>query len=152
MNILSEFECDLVGLRYFSKKLAKKINIGDILLLKGELGAGKTTFSRLLINSLFDKFKIKKPETIKSPSFPIMINYPINDYEIYHYDLYRLKDESELIEINLFENLEKNISLIEWPEILLSNLNFQKYYLIKIEFIDIRKRFVKVMHSEKSIL
>lgn len=152
MNILSEFECDLISLKYFSKKLAKIINIGDILLLKGELGVGKTTFSRLFINSVFDIYKIKKPETIKSPSFPIMINYPIKDYEIHHYDLYRLKSKSELIEINLFENLEKNISLIEWPEIILNNFDFQKHYLIKIKFISASKRYIKVTHSEKKIL
>ena len=73
----------------------------------------------------------------------------MKDCEIFHYDLYRLKDKNELLEVNLFENLEKNISIIEWPEIIINNFIFNKYYLFEFEFIDINKRFIKIMHSEK---
>ena len=82
MNKLIEFESDLEQLIYFANKLAHEIKVGDIFLLRGDLGVGKTIFARALINSLFDIHNISKPENIKSPSFPIMINYPLKDFEI----------------------------------------------------------------------
>ena len=151
MNILLEFECDLLELSSFAKKLATKTLDTDIFLLEGELGVGKTTFARSFINSLFDKHKVKRPEKIKSPSFPIMINYSMMDYEISHYDLYRLINKSELLEIGFFEDIEKNISIIEWPDILIKNSVPTNYYLIEFNFVDIDKRFIKLQHSvEKS--
>ena len=77
MNKLIEFESDLEQLIYFVKKLANKIKVGDLFLLSGDLGVGKTTFARALINSLFDINNMSKPESIKSPSFPLMINFKI---------------------------------------------------------------------------
>ena len=152
MNTLLEFECDLLELSRFARKIATKTLDADIFLLKGELGVGKTTFARLFINSLFDKYKVKRPGNIKSPSFPIMINYPIMNYEINHYDLYRLINESELLEIGFFEDIEKNISVIEWPDILLKNSIITNYYLIEFDFIDLNKRSIRLQHSLKKSL
>jgi tRNA threonylcarbamoyl adenosine modification protein YjeE len=149
LNTLLEFECDLLELSSFAKKLATKTLDADIFLLNGELGVGKTTFARLFINSLFDKHKLKRPGNIKSPSFPIMINYPMMDYEINHYDLYRLINKSELLEIGFFEDIEKNISIIEWPDILISNSILTNYYLIEFDFVDLDKRSIKLSHSIK---
>ena len=149
MNTLLEFECDLLALSSFAKKLAKKTLGTDIFLLKGDLGVGKTTFARLFINSLFDKYKVKRPRNIKSPSFPIMINYPLMNYEINHYDLYRVVNESELLEIGFYEDIEKNISIIEWPDILIKNSILINYYLIEFDFLDLDKRVLKLEHSVK---
>ena len=149
MNTILQLESDLVELSSFAKKLAASTLDADIFLLKGELGVGKTTFARSFINSLFDKHKVKRPGKIKSPSFPIMINYPMIDCEINHYDLYRLINESELLEIGFFENIEKNISIIEWPEILIKNPLLTNYYLIEFEFLDLNKRSIKLQHSVK---
>jgi len=149
LNILLEFECDLLALSSFAKKLAKKTLGTDIFLLKGDLGVGKTTFARLFINSLFDKYKVKRPRNIKSPSFPIMINYPLMNYEINHYDLYRVVSESELLEIGFYEDIEKNISIIEWPDILIKNSILINYYLIEFDFLDLDKRVLKLEHSVK---
>jgi tRNA threonylcarbamoyl adenosine modification protein YjeE len=149
LNTLLEFECDLLELSSFAKKLATKTLDADIFLLNGELGVGKTTFARLFINSLFDKHKLKRPGNIKSPSFPIMINYPMMDYEINHYDLNRLINKSELLEIGFFEDIEKNISIIEWPDILISNSILTNYYLIEFDFVDLDKRSIKLYHSIK---
>ena len=146
MNILSEFECNLLELKSFATRLAFKTNVGDIFLLNGDLGVGKTTFARFFINSLYKKHQINKPEKIKSPSFPILINYPLLNYEINHYDLYRIKNEKELFEMGFFENLENNISIIEWPKIILNNLNLHSYFLINLEFINFNKRKVKLYH------
>ena len=152
MNILLEFECDLLQLSNFAKKLAIKTIDTDIFLLKGELGVGKTTFARSFINAIFDTHKIKRPGNIKSPSFPIMINYPILNHEINHYDLYRLANESDLIEIGFYENIEKNISIIEWPDMLIKKPIFTNYYLIEFDFIDMDKRAIKLQHSVKRFL
>ena len=118
MKTLYQIEYNLDQLKKFAKKLALKSNQGDIYLLKGELGVGKTTFTRFLINSIFDAYKIKRPENIKSPSYPILINYPLLNFEINHHDFYRLTNNNELSEIVSFEDFNKNISIIEWPEII----------------------------------
>ena len=152
MNILLEIECDLFELNNFAKKLATKTLDIDIFLLKGELGVGKTTFARSFINSLFDKHEVVRPVNIKSPSFPIMINYPLMSYEINHYDLYRLMNESELLEIGFFEEIEKNISIIEWPDILLKKSILSNYYLIEFDFVDENKRIIRLQHSIKKSL
>ena len=152
MNIPSVFECNLSELKDFSKKLSTKTEVGDIYLLDGDLGSGKTTFARFFINALSDKEKIIRPDTIKSPSFPIMINYPFLDYEIYHYDLYRLKNKNELSEIGFFEFLEHNISIVEWPDLVINNFKLSNYYIIKFKFIDINKRLITFDHSEKTQL
>ena len=150
MKKLIEFESDLKQLDQFSKKLANKTKVGDIFLLSGNLGVGKTTFARALINSLFEIHNITKPENIKSPSFPIMINYPLKDYEIYHYDFYRLIDKNEFKKIDIFEELEKNISIIEWPDIILNNFRLDNYYLLEFQMINLNHRLIKVFHTEKN--
>tara|TARA_X000000368_G_C23050466_1_gene721135 strand:+ start:514 stop:972 length:459 start_codon:yes stop_codon:yes gene_type:complete len=152
LNILLEFECDLKLLNNFSQKLAKKTKVGDVFFLSGDLGAGKTTFARLFINSIFDKKNINRPKNIKSPSFPIMINYSLAEYEICHYDLYRLKDKSELLEIGILEDLKNNISIIEWPDLILNNFSFTNYYLIQFEVINKHKRLLKIKHTNKNKL
>lgn len=146
MNILTEFECDLLELKSFANNLALNTNLGDIFLLRGDLGVGKTTFVRFYINSLYDIKNVERPENIKSPSYPILINYPLLNFEIYHYDLYRVKNKDELLEINFFENFEKNISIIEWPEIIINNFNLYSYYLIDLKFINLNKRKIKLQH------
>ena len=152
MNKLIEFESNLEQLIDFSKKLANKTKVGDIFLLSGDLGVGKTTFAKALISSLFDIHNITRPENIKSPSFPIMINYPLRDCEIYHYDFYRLTEKTELIEIGIFEELEKNISIIEWPDIILNNFRLGNYYLLELQIIDLNKRLLKIFHTKKKQL
>ena len=103
MYNLLKIKTDLKQLEVIAKKLAKQSSFSDIYLLNGELGTGKTTFARFFINSIFDNNLIKRPNSIKSPSFPIMINYPLQNFEIFHYDLYRLKNINELQELNIFE-------------------------------------------------
>ena len=146
MNILTEFECDLTKLKIFVNRLAAETKISDIYLLRGDLGVGKTTFARFLINALFLKYQISKPDNIKSPSYPILINYPLLNFEIYHYDLYRLKNKNELTEIEFFDNFEKNISIIEWPEIVINELTHQNYCIIDFKFISSKKRKIKCQY------
>ena len=71
MKTILEAKYELKELESFAKSLAEESKIGDIFLLKGDLGVGKTTFSRFFINSVFDKNEISRPDVIQSPSFPI---------------------------------------------------------------------------------
>ena len=100
------------------------------------MGSGKTTFARSLIRSIYKNYKLEAPRSIKSPSFPILITYEIKNIEIYHYDLYRISNSSELFELNIFENIENSITLIEWPEIILKELKNKNFFYVKFNIID----------------
>ena len=100
-----------------SKKISKIIKKGDVLFLYGEIGVGKTTFVRFLINQLEVKNNIKKSD-ILSPTFNIVYDYNIKKIKILHYDLYRLKNYNDVIELGMFENSKNNIKIIEWPELI----------------------------------
>ena len=104
-------------LEKIANKIKKKLSPGDVIFLYGEIGVGKTTFARSLINSFENEKKIKKSEVL-SPTFNIVFEYEIKKFTIKHFDLYRLKDEKDIKNIGLFENIEKNITLIEWPELI----------------------------------
>ena len=105
------------NLEKLSNKIKEKISTGDTILLYGEIGVGKTTFARLFINN-FEKYnKLKKSEVL-SPTFNIVFEYKIKDLTIKHYDLYRLKNDHEITNVGLFENIEQDITLIEWPELI----------------------------------
>ena len=107
----------LKDLHKFTNKISEIILPGDYLFLFGEIGVGKTTFARQLINIFELKNNIKKSE-VPSPTFNILFEYELKDFIIKHYDLYRLKNEEEIKNLELFEIEEKNITLIEWPELI----------------------------------
>ena len=134
---------DLKGLEHFCQDVSLNLKVGDIICLFGELGSGKTTFARNLIKSIYTKNKLEKPISIKSPSFPILLTYEVNQYEIYHYDLYRISNINELVEINIFEELNNSITLIEWPEIILDSLNDYNYYSVNLTIADEDTRNLK---------
>ena len=113
-----------------ANQILKKIKIGDIFFLYGEMGVGKTTFIRYLINGLEKKNKLE-PSEVTSPTFNILNEYQINQVKINHYDLFRLKSSKEVKNLGLFEDKQNSITLIEWPQIIkekpknLIELNFQ---------------------------
>jgi tRNA threonylcarbamoyladenosine biosynthesis protein TsaE len=100
-----------------SKKISKIIKPGDIIFIQGEIGVGKTTFVRFLINHLEVENSIKKSD-ILSPTFNIVYNYEIGKINIQHYDLYRLKNYRDILELGIFENGKDSIKIIEWPELI----------------------------------
>ena len=107
----------LKDLQKFTNRISEIILPGDYLLLYGEIGVGKTTFARQLINIFELRNNIKKSE-VPSPTFNILFEYEIKDFIFKHYDFYRLKNEEEIKNLGLFENEEKSITLIEWPELI----------------------------------
>ena len=100
-----------------SQKISDYLSKGDVVFLYGEIGVGKTTFIKHLINSIQFKSNQKKTE-IPSPTFNILYEYKINELIIQHYDLYRIKSELELKNIGIFENQKDLLTLVEWPEII----------------------------------
>ncbi len=141
--VKENIKLDLEGLEDFCKEVSLNLKIGDIICLSGELGSGKTTFARNLINSIYKINEIEKPRSIKSPSFPLLITYDVTNFEIYHYDLYRISKFRELSEINFFEELNNSITIIEWPEIIINNLKSYNFYSIDFTFIDENIRNIK---------
>ena len=144
MQKLSNKILDLYGLEKLASNLCSHISVGDIYLFQGELGVGKTTFVRLLINNLHALNNLAKPALIRSPTYPILITYELNSLLIYHYDFYRVKNLKEIEELDFFENLNNSITFVEWPEMLI-NLPFnKKHYLINLDMISETKRKINI--------
>ena len=129
-------------LKEFAHNLSIELKQGDIFFLFGETGVGKTTFVKYLINNLQHIAKNELTE-VTSPTFNIMNEYNIGDLFIKHYDLYRLKSDNELHELNLFDANDNAILLIEWPHIikkkpdLVTKLYFEYDNNYKDRFINI---------------
>jgi len=100
-----------------SKKFTKIIKSGDVIFLYGEIGTGKTTFVRFLINHLEVENQIEKSD-ILSPTFNIVYDYEIGETKIHHYDLYRLKNYKDILELGMFDNSKEHIKIVEWPELI----------------------------------
>ena len=109
-------------LSQISLKIIKKINDQDCILLFGEIGVGKTTLTRAIINNL--QIQNKQNETaVLSPTFNLVYEYEIKNLKIMHYDLYRLKTEKEVQQLGVFDQDKNNIKIIEWAEILKDKQN-----------------------------
>ena len=100
-----------------SNKIGKKLSHGDVVFLYGEIGVGKTTFIRGLINYLEIQRGLKQSEVL-SPTFNIVFDYKIKELKIMHYDLYRLNNSRDINELGIFSEETDNIVLIEWPELI----------------------------------
>ncbi len=105
---------DEIELKKFSEKVSQFAKHFNTIFLYGELGVGKTTFVKYFINNLQKKAKTKITE-IPSPTFNIVYEYKIKNLRIQHFDLYRLKNKKECLNIGLFEE-DNVVSIIEWPE------------------------------------
>ena len=126
----------------FALKFLEKIKPQDVIFLYGEMGVGKTTFVKYLING-FQKKDNQIMTEVTSPTFNILNEYQIKKIKINHYDLYRLNSVNELKDLNLFDDKSNSITLIEWPQIIIE----KPKQLIELNFIyakDYQKRFVQV--------
>tara|TARA_B100001059_G_C17599454_1_gene458761 strand:- start:313 stop:768 length:456 start_codon:yes stop_codon:yes gene_type:complete len=101
----------------FARRILKELKPGNILFLYGEMGVGKTTFVRHLINQSQKENKLDQTE-VTSPTFNLLNEYQVNQIKFNHYDLFRLKNEEELKNLDLFIDKENSITLIEWPQII----------------------------------
>ena len=113
-----------------ANKVVKKLKLGDIIFLYGEIGVGKTTFVKYLVNGFQKKKRLKEIE-VTSPTFTLLNEYKIDQFKINHYDLFRIKSVEELDNLEIFSDYQSTITLIEWPQIIkerpenLIELNFK---------------------------
>ena len=107
----------LEQLNSFSEKVADYLKTKDCIFLIGDIGVGKTTFTRYLINYLQKKEGSKTTEVL-SPTFNLLYEYDLKKFKIMHYDLYRLKNEKELNTLGIFQENENAIKIIEWPSLI----------------------------------
>ena len=107
----------LEQLNSFSEKVADRLEGKDCIFLTGEIGVGKTTFTRFLINYLQKKEGLNTTEVL-SPTFNLLYEYDLKKFKIMHYDLYRLKNEKELDNLGIFQEKENTIKIIEWPSLI----------------------------------
>ena len=107
----------LEQLNIISNKIADQISINDCIYLIGEIGVGKTTFARYLINYLQKKEGTEITDVL-SPTFNLLYEYEIKKYKIMHYDLYRIKDAKELNQLGFYHDDEKAIKIVEWPNLI----------------------------------
>ncbi len=112
INLSSEKETEELASTFL-----KKIKPGCFIFLYGEIGVGKTTFIRYLINQFQKLNKLERTE-VTSPTFNLLNEYQINDFKINHYDLFRLKSTEEIKNLDLFEDNKNTITLVEWPQII----------------------------------
>ena len=109
------FKYNLSQIENISKKILLKLSNSDSLYMYGELGSGKTTLARIIIQQLQEKYKVKKTE-VPSPTFNLLHEYEIKSLKVMHYDLYRLKNNQDIEKLGIFEDNKNKIIIIEWPE------------------------------------
>ena len=123
-------------LRLISNKIADNVSKKDCIFLIGEIGVGKTTFTRNFINYLQKREGVEETEVL-SPTFNLLYEYDIKNLKVMHYDLYRIKDKKELEQLGVFQQDQDSIKIIEWPELVKTNLTnklelhlkYSQYYL-----------------------
>lgn len=126
-------------------EFAKTLKSGDVICLFGDLGVGKTVFTKGVCRAL------GTDEYINSPTFTIVNEYDARDFSISHFDMYRIEDSSELIEIGFSEYLSKDgICIIEWPENIYDELPKQRIdvKIERVSFDEEQKRKVTIIRNE----
>ena len=122
-------------LNIISKKISTHLSKKDCIFLIGEIGVGKTTFTRHLINNLQSQEGLKMTQVL-SPTFNLLYEYDINNFKVMHYDLYRIKESRELDQLGIFSDDIDTVKIIEWPDLIESPLEDKlEIYLkhVKIE-------------------
>ena len=126
-----------------AKKFSKILKKGDVVFFHGEIGVGKTTFIRYLVNNFQKNNNLKQTE-VTSPTFNLVNEYEIGNFIIQHYDLFRLTSSSEIKNIGLLENQKEILTLIEWPEKIKKKVD-NKIDLFFEYSEDLNKRFLSIV-------
>ena len=137
----------LEHLNSLSRKIADKLAENDCIFLIGEIGVGKTTFTRYLINYLQEKRGEKITEVL-SPTFNLLYEYDLKDIKIMHYDLYRIRDKKELKHLGIFLDKKDTIKIIEWPQLI--NIPLPDKLEIHLDYVKNEKeRRIKFIGSDR---
>ncbi|APX13096.1 tRNA (adenosine(37)-N6)-threonylcarbamoyltransferase complex ATPase subunit type 1 TsaE [Tateyamaria omphalii] len=94
-----------------ARAIGANMQPGDVILLEGDVGAGKTHLARALIQSL-----MTEPEDVPSPTFTLVQIYDTRNGPLWHTDLYRISADTEIDELGLFDAFETAMCLVEWPD------------------------------------
>ena len=132
-----------------AKKLSNFFKKGDLVFLFGEIGTGKTTFVKNFINNLQKKNQENITE-VPSPTFNILNEYKIKNLDIYHYDLYRVKDKEELQNLGKIDENSNALVFVEWPELLKKNI--LNYIGLYFEYEDDLNKRSLIIHSKNKRL
>ena len=125
-----------------AKNFSKILKKGEVVFFHGEIGVGKTTFIRHLINNLQKNNYLNLTE-VTSPTFNLVNEYDVGSFIIQHYDLFRLTNSAEIKNIGLFENYKEILTLIEWPEKIEKKIEKKIDLLFKYG-VDLNKRFLSI--------
>ena len=134
-----------------AEKFSKLIKQCDFILLSGNLGVGKTTFIKYVINFL-QKVNKQKISEVTSPTFTVTNEYQIKKKLIKHYDLYRIKNKKELNNLGIQENLKNQITLVEWPEIVKKIKTKNSINLIFEYKKNYSERYLSIISENKKFL
>ena len=135
--------------RALAKRLSDFFKKGDLVFLFGEIGTGKTTFVKNFINNLQKKNQENITE-VPSPTFNILNEYKIKNLDIYHYDLYRVKDKEELQNLGKIDENNNALVFVEWPELLKKNI--LNYIGLYFEYEDDLNKRSLIIHSKNKKL
>ena len=134
-----------------AEKFSKLIKQGDFILLSGNLGVGKTTFIKYIINSL-QKANNQNISEVTSPTFTVLNEYQIKKKLIKHYDLYRIKNKKELNNLGIQENLKDQITLVEWPE-MVKKIKIKNSINLEFEYKkNYTERYLSIISKNKKFL
>jgi len=130
---------DVAATSAFGRRLAGQLRRGDVVALKGGLGAGKTTLARAIVAGLSPD-----AEDVPSPTFTLVQTYPVTlgdgPAELWHFDLYRLDRPDQVYELGIEEALAEAVSLIEWPELAAGLLPKERLLTIELRITQGQKR------------
>lgn len=107
---------DLAATRALARSLAPRLTAGDVVALMGDLGAGKTTFARFLIEAMAATYGAPLPDEVPSPTFTLVQTYETGGPPVWHLDLYRLEAPEDAVELAIEEGFATAVTVIEWPD------------------------------------
>ncbi len=129
--------------RELAEKLTSYFKGGEYIFLYGEMGVGKTTFVKYFINKFQTNEQLKLTE-VTSPTFNLLNEYKTSNLVIKHYDLFRIKNISEIKDLDIFENNEKIITLVEWPQLVKNNNKVKSIDLLFRYENELKNRIVEI--------
>ena len=138
IEIILELNYGIEKIKEASDFILKNIS-GKILLVCGEVGSGKTT----LVKEICKQLKVK--DQVSSPTYTLINEYSCDDGLVIHMDLYRVENKEEINNLGLFEYLDNKFIIIEWPELIMNDLNIN-HSILKIDFIDTDNRKINLIN------
>ena len=129
--------------RELAEKLTSHFIGGEYIFLYGEMGEGKSTFVKYFINKFQTDEQLKLTE-VTSPTFNLLNEYETNNFVIKHYDLFRIKNSSEIKDLDIFEKNEKIITIVEWPQLIKNNNKAKSINLLFTYENELKNRTVEI--------